>query len=155
MNHKLMQRAIDLAAEGVRNGDGGPFGALVARDDEVLGEGWNRVLRDSDPTAHAEVTAIRTAAQRLGRPHLAGCVLYTSCEPCPMCLAAAYWAHLDRIYYALSGEDAARIGFDDQLILHEIALPSARRRLPAEQFMRDDALSLCSLWEEVGAGRGY
>lgn len=155
MNDELMQRAIDLATEGVRRGDGGPFGALVALNGEVIGEGWNRVLRDTDPTAHAEVLAIRAAARRLGRPHLEGCVLYTSCEPCPMCLAAAHWARLDRIYYALSGEDAARIGFDDQLILHEVALPPERRRIPTTQILHDRALALCALWEEVGAGREY
>ncbi len=108
-----MARAGELALDGVQRGDGGPFGAVVARDGVIVGEGWNRVLVDNDPTAHAEIIAVRSCCRLLGQFHLSGCVLYTSCEPCPMCLAAIHWARLDAVHYAMTREDAARIGFDD------------------------------------------
>ena len=120
-NNELMRRAIALSEESVNNG-GGPFGAVIARNGEIVAEAANRVTLDNDPTAHAEVSAIRLASRKLGTFNLAGCDIYTSCEPCPMCLGAIYWARLDNIYYANNREDAANIGFDDYFIYHEIAL---------------------------------
>ena len=116
---ELMRRAIELAEESVRNG-GGPFGAVIARDGRIVAEGANCVVPNADPTAHAEVTAIRRAAQAVGSHDLSGCEIFTSCEPCPMCLGAIYWAHLDKVYYACNRKDAARIGFDDDFIYQEI-----------------------------------
>ena len=111
-----MRRAVRLSAERMREGAGGPFGAVIVKDGKVVAEGWNRVTSTNDPTAHAEVMAIRSACEKLGTFSLQGCEIYTSCEPCPMCLSAIYWARLDRIYFANSREDAAAIGFDDELI---------------------------------------
>lgn len=141
-----MAEAIALAREGVGRGDGGPFGAVVVREGEILGRGWNRVIRDRDPTAHAELVAIRDAARRLGRHHLDGCTLYLACEPCPMCLGAAYWAHIERIYYAASGTDAAALGFDDRFIFEEMHSPPAARRIRMEQMMRAEALAAFEAW---------
>jgi tRNA(Arg) A34 adenosine deaminase TadA len=132
MEHReLIELAIALSQKGVDAADGGPFGAVVAREGEVISEGWNHVLSGHDPTAHAEIVAIRAAARTLGSFSLAGCVLYSSCEPCPMCLGATYWARIDHIYYANTRADAAAIGFDDQLIYDELSLPTADRSLPA------------------------
>ena len=142
----LMRRAIELSARTMRQGKGGPFGAIVARDGEVIAEGWNRVTSTNDPTAHAEVTAIRAAAARLGRFSLAGCDLYTSCEPCPMCLAAAYWARVDHVYYANTRDDAARIGFDDSTIYGEIGKPPASQRLPLQRLLGDEAVKVFDEW---------
>ena len=125
-NNELMRRAIALSEESVNNG-GGPFGAVIARNGEIVAEAANRVTLDNDPTAHAEVSAIRLASRKLGTFNLAGCDIYTSCEPCPMCLGAIYWARLDNIYYANNREDAANIGFDDDFIYHEIALKPSER----------------------------
>jgi guanine deaminase len=152
---RFMSRAIALAEKGVRQGDGGPFGAVVVREGEVIGEGWNRVVGLCDPTAHAEILAIRKAAGHIGSYHLDGCVLYASCEPCPMCLAAAYWAHIDRIYYAASAPDAAAIGFDDAVIYEQLCLPAGSRSLPAHQLMRDEALGVFSLWQQSEARKPY
>lgn len=127
---RLMDRAMVLARTGMQRGAGGPFGALVARDGEIIAEGWNEVTSTHDPTAHAEVLAIRRATQALGHFELRGCVLVTSCEPCPMCLGAAYWSRVDRILYANTRAEAAEIGFDDRLIYEEIARPAATRRIP-------------------------
>ena len=124
-----MRRAIALSEESVKNG-GGPFGAVIARKGEIIAEAANRVTLDHDPTAHAEVSAIRLASSKLGTFNLSGCDIYTSCEPCPMCLGAIYWARLDNVYYANNREDAANIGFDDDFIYHEMALkPSERSKL--------------------------
>ena len=125
-----LQRAIELARENLATGAGGPFGAVLAQGDRVVAVGNNQVLSSGDPTAHAEVVAIRRAAAALGHHHLRGLTLYTSCEPCPMCLGAAYWAQVDRIFYALSREDAAHMGFSDDFIYREIAQPGAARRIP-------------------------
>ena len=114
-NEELMRRAIELSENSVRNG-GGPFGAVIAKDGEIVAEGSNKVTIDNDPTAHAEVCTIRNACQKLGTFDLSGCVIYTSCEPCPMCFGAIYWAHLDKIYYANDRKDAGKIGFDDDFI---------------------------------------
>jgi guanine deaminase len=127
---QLLERAIALAVENVASRRGGPFGALVARDAVILSEGTNLVTATGDPTAHAEVVAIREACRALQTHQLTGCVLYTSCEPCPMCLGAIYWARLDAVYYAATREDAARASFDDDFIYREIAVPIERRAIP-------------------------
>lgn len=129
-----LRDAIRTAEESVGEG-GGPFGAVIVKDGEVIARAANRVTLDHDPTAHAEVRAIREACTRLGTHDLAGCVLYASCEPCPMCLGAAYWARLDRLVYAASREDAAAAGFDDDFIYRELALPPGARRLPAGRLL--------------------
>lgn len=128
-HNELMQRAIDLALENVRNG-GGPFGAVIARNGEILAEGVNRVTANSDPTAHAEVQAIRAAAAQLGDFNLEGYDIYASCEPCPMCLGAIYWARLSHLFYAATKDDAADAGFDDAFIYRELELPQPQRHLP-------------------------
>ena len=143
----LMRRAIALSEQSVRNG-GGPFGAVVARNGEIIAEASNRVTIDHDPTAHAEVNAIRKAARELDTFDLSGCDIYTSCEPCPMCLGAIYWAHLDRIYYANDPKDAARIGFDDDFIYKEIALKPADRHKPRSILLPDEARKAFELWEQ-------
>jgi tRNA(Arg) A34 adenosine deaminase TadA len=142
-----MRRALALAAEGVAAGRGGPFGAVVVWNDRVVGEGNNRVTSTNDPTAHAEVVAIRAACAALGRVDLRGGEIYTSCEPCPMCLSAIYWARLDRIWYANDRADAARIGFDDALLYREVALPVEARRLPMERLLADEARAAFDAWE--------
>ncbi|HHH47269.1 MAG TPA: nucleoside deaminase [Gammaproteobacteria bacterium] len=129
----FLHRAIELANRSVDTG-GGPFGAVIVSGDEVVGRGHNRVTLDLDPTAHAEVQAIRDACRRRGDFSLQGCVLYASCEPCPMCMAAIYWARIERVVFAASGEDAARAGFDDRLIAREICRPYRERSLPVEQY---------------------
>ena len=144
---ELMRRAIELSIESVKNG-GGPFGAVIARNGEIVAEASNSVTIDNDPTAHAEVNAIRRATQKLGTFDLAGCEIYTSCEPCPMCLGAIYWAHIDKIYYANNRNDAAEIGFDDDFIYQEIALPLQERKKPIESFMRSEALKAFNAWRE-------
>lgn len=140
-----LREAIALARASVSNG-GGPFGALVVRDGEVLGRGQNRVVRDGDPTAHAEVVALREAAARLGTHDLAGCEVYASCEPCPMCLAAAWWARVERIHYACTHVDAAAAGFDDALLYEELAKPPSARRLVMRQALRDEGLAAFEDW---------
>lgn len=144
---ELMRHAIRLAEDSVRNG-GGPFGAVIARDGEIIAEAANRVTIDCDPTAHAEVSCIRKAAKALHRFDLAGCEIYTSCEPCPMCFGAIYWARLDKIYYANDRKDAARIGFDDDFIYQEIALKPEERKKPSEIFLREEALRAFNMWSE-------
>ena len=139
--------AIDLATENVRNG-GGPFGAIVVKDGEVIATGVNRVTANNDPTAHAEVQAIRLAAQRLGRFDLSDCELYASCEPCPMCLSAIYWAHIDKLYFANTKDDAKDIDFDDSMIYEELARPQAERKLPVVTLLRDEALVAFKNWQE-------
>ena len=143
---ELMKRAIELSIGSV-NGGGGPFGAVIAREGEIIAEASNSVTIDNDPTAHAEVNAIRRAARKLGSFDLSGCEIYTSCEPCPMCLGAIYWSHIDKIYYANTRKDAAEIGFDDDFIYQEIALPLEKRRKPIEEFMRNEALEAFELWK--------
>ncbi|MBA4369957.1 MAG: nucleoside deaminase [Coriobacteriaceae bacterium] len=142
----FMRHAIALSRARMGDGDGGPFGAVVVMDGEIVGEGWNRVTGDNDPTAHAEVVAIRAACERLGVFSLEGAVIYTTCEPCPMCLAAVYWARLDRVYYANTAEDAARIGFDDVRLHREVALAPAQRELPSERLLADEASAVLDEW---------
>jgi tRNA(Arg) A34 adenosine deaminase TadA len=144
----FMQRAIALALENVQSGRGGPFGALVVRNGEIIAEASNRVSSMNDPTAHAEIVAIRESCKKLGEFHLAGCQIYASCEPCPMCLGAIYWARLDRIYFAAAAADAANAGFDDSFIYQEICKPLAQRKIPMVQRMREEALNPFRAWEQ-------
>jgi len=146
LRRRLLRRTVELAAENVTSGRGGPFGALVARGGEVLAEAVNGVTAGNDPTAHAEIEAIRGACRRLGTFELRGCELYASCEPCPMCLGAAYWARLDRIWFAAGRDDAARAGFSDADIYREIALPPTDRTVPARALPLDDALAPFTAW---------
>jgi tRNA(Arg) A34 adenosine deaminase TadA len=142
----LMRRAIALSRQGMEGGAGGPFGAVVALDGRVIAEGWNQVTSTNDPTAHAEIVAIRRACAALGRFDLRGAVLYTSCEPCPMCLAAAYWARLDAVVFGNARADAAAIGFDDQLLYDEVAKPVAARSLPMRRLLQAEALEVFAEW---------
>lgn len=144
---ELMQRAIELSINSVRNG-GGPFGAVIAREGEIIAEGSNGVTIYNDPTAHAEVTAIRKACEKLSTFDLTGCEIYTSCEPCPMCLGAIYWAHLDKIYYANDRKDAADIGFDDDFIYQEIEVKPQYRKKPSEILMREEGLEAFRIWNK-------
>jgi guanine deaminase len=143
-----MRAAIRLALEKMRHGEGGPFGAVVVRRGKIVGRGWNRVTSTNDPTAHAEVTAIRDACRRLKTFRLEGCEIYASCEPCPMCLAAIYWARIGEIVYAGSGRDAAAIGFDDDSICREMARPVSRRKIPTRQLLRGEALKVFEEWQD-------
>ena len=147
MNEHFMARAIQLSVENVSSG-GGPFGAVVVRNSSIVAEGVNRVTATNDPTAHAEVLAIREACATLGAFDLADCEIYTSCEPCPMCLGAIYWARLARVYYASAAADAARAGFNDSLIYREFALNRSERSIPMVQLMRDEALAAFRAWKE-------
>ena len=142
-----MREAIRLASANVENG-GGPFGAVIARGGEIIATGVNRVTANCDPTAHAEVSAIRAAAQKLGTFNLSGCDIYSSCEPCPMCLGAIYWARLDRLFYGNTKADAARIGFDDAFIYKELALPLSERTLRAEQLLGKEAIATFEAWKQ-------
>ena len=142
-----MREAIRLASANVENG-GGPFGAVIARGGEIIATGVNRVTANCDPTAHAEVSAIRAAAQKLGTFNLSGCEIYSSCEPCPMCLGAIYWARLDRLFYGNTKADAARIGFDDAFIYKELALPLSERTLRAEQLLGKEAIATFEAGEQ-------
>jgi len=144
----FMRRAITLAHDNVKAGTGGPFGAVIVRDGKIVAEAANQVFTANDPTAHAEINAIRAACRNLGVFQLRGSVIYTSSEPCPMCLSACYWAHLDRIYYAASIEDAAQAGFDDAFLYREIAMPPERRSLPAQQMLREEAQISFVAWEQ-------
>ena len=146
MDNPFMARAIQLSVENVHAG-GGPFGAVVVKDGAIIAEGVNRVTSTSDPTAHAEVSAIRTACAKLGAFELKDCDLYTSCEPCPMCLGAIYWARLARVYFANAAADASKVGFDDSLIYREIAQPHSQRQIPMIQMMRKQALAAFRAWE--------
>ena len=142
-----MRRAIALSRDHMRAGAGGPFGAVIVRDGEIIGEGWNQVTSTNDPTAHAEVVAIRAACRRLGRFDLRGATLYTSCEPCPMCLAAAYWARIDAVYYGNGQADAAAIGFDDAFLYRELARDKATRTLGMTRLLPDEAREVFEEWE--------
>ncbi|MGD0830166.1 MAG: nucleoside deaminase [Terracidiphilus sp.] len=141
-----LRRAIALATENVVSGAGGPFGAVIVREGKIIAEGVNTVTASNDPTAHAEVNAIRAAARELESFTLAGCQLYTSCEPCPMCLAAAHWARVDAVFYAANAADAARAGFDDSLLYQEFRKPLAERLLPEMQLLREEAWTSFAAW---------
>lgn len=143
----FMREAIALAVESVAAG-GGPFGAVVVKDGRIVSRGSNRVTLANDPTAHAEVNAIRQAAATLGTSDLSGCELYTSCEPCPMCLGAIYWAHIDKVYYGCTKADAKEAGFDDSFIYDEMALPHEARRLASERILGDEAMAAFRAWGE-------
>jgi len=143
-----MARAIRLSLDNVLSGDGGPFGAVVVRNGSILGEGVNRVTATNDPTAHAEMIAIREACAKLGSFELKGCELYSSCEPCPMCLGASYWARLGRIYFANSAADASSIGFDDSFIYREFGLELGQRSIPMVSMMREQALAAFRAWQQ-------
>lgn len=141
-----MQRAIELAREGVQSGHGGPFGCVIVKYGKVVGEGFNRVTSSCDPTAHAEVVAIRNACKNLNDFQLTDCEIYTTCEPCPMCLGAIYWARPDRVYFAATREDAARVDFDDDFIYTEIAKPLSERSIEMIPLERESAISLFDEW---------
>ena len=143
---ELMKKAIELSEENVANG-GGPFGAVIARDGEIIATGVNRVTANCAPTAHAEVSAIRAACQKLKTFDLSGCEIFSSCEPCPMCLGAIYWAHIDRLYFGNDKDDAKAIGFDDSFIYDELALPRTLRKLPVRILMDKEAEEAFRMWE--------
>ena len=151
MNDKVhegfMRMAIALSEINVKQKQGGPFGAVIAKDGIVIAKSANRVIPENDPTAHAEISAIRLACRALGTYSLAGCVIYTSCEPCPMCLGAIYWARIDKIYYANTQADATDIGFDDEFIYNEVNTPIGKRSLPCVQLIRNEALHIFKLWQ--------
>ena len=141
-----MREAIRVSIEKMRRNHGGPFGAVVVRRGKIVGRGWNQVTSTNDPTAHAEVAAIRDACRRLKSFQLDDCELYTSCEPCPMCLSAIYWARFKRVYYGSTRKDAARIQFDDDFIYREVAAPIAKRKIPMKQLLRNEALAAFKAW---------
>jgi guanine deaminase len=155
MDQAFMARAIRLSLENVASGCGGPFAAVIVNDNRIVAEGANRVTLSKDPTAHAEVIAIRQACQALGVFELKGCEIYTSCEPCPMCLGAIYWARLSRVYYAALAADAAQAGFDDALIYRELAMPHSERTLPMHQLMREEALVAFQAWKNFPHKTAY
>jgi tRNA(Arg) A34 adenosine deaminase TadA len=148
MKEKFMREAIRLSIQMMRRGKGGPFGAVVVRHGKVVGRGANQVTSTNDPTAHAEILAIREACKRLKTFQLEDCDLYTSCEPCPMCLSAIYWARLGRVFYANTRQDAARIDFDDEFIYREVALPIGKRTLKMKQLLHDEALAAFAEWQQ-------
>ena len=150
-----MRRAIELSLENVRSGKGGPFGAVVTQDETIIGEGVNQVLSTNDPSAHAEVVAVRAACRNLDSFQLTGCEIYTSCEPCPMCMGLIYWARPDAVYYANTAQDAANIGFDDALIYRELGMSPGRRSIRMEQLMRDEALAAFQAWEKAPGKISY
>lgn len=150
-----MRAAIRISLAKMRDNHGGPFGAVVVRRGKIVGRGWNQVTSTNDPTAHAEVSAIRAACQRLKTFRLDDCELYTSCEPCPMCLAAIYWARCRRVYFGNTRSDAARIDFDDDFIYREIARPVARRKIPMKQLLRDEAQTAFAEWKTKTDKVGY
>ena len=148
MRNPFLQRAIELAVQNVKDRRGGPFGAVIVRDGTIIAEGTNLVTTSLDPTAHAEVVAIRKACAVLQSFELKGCVVYASCEPCPMCLAAIYWSRAERVYFAASREDAAAAQFDDEFLYRELSLPLERRSLPMVQELREEAIAAFDAWRE-------
>jgi guanine deaminase len=146
MSDQFMRRAIALALDNIQAG-GGPFGCVIVRDGRIIADGANRVTASNDPTAHAEIVAIREACRALQSFQLDGCDLYTTCEPCPMCLGAIYWAHLSRVFYAASAADASSAGFDDGFIYEELKRPKSDRRIPTEQLLRDESLAIFTAWK--------
>ena len=142
----FMKRAIDLSIQNIKN-NGGPFGCVIVKDNNIIAEGVNRVTFNNDPTAHAEIVAIRNACNKLNTFNLEGCELYSSCEPCPMCLSAIYWSHVDKVYYGNSRDDAAKIQFDDKFIYDELSLKMTERKIPISQISREEAIKAFNLWE--------
>ena len=147
MERSLMRRAIELSLENVRGGKGGPFAALVVRDGQIVASGTNLVTSTFDPTAHAEIVAIRAACRAIAAFQLTGCEIYTTCEPCPMCMGAIYWARPSKVYYGNTHADAAKIGFDDSFIYQQLRLPQPERAIPMIQLLRDEALAAFEEWE--------
>ena len=154
-HEKFMRMAIKLSEQNVKESMGGPFGAVIVKDGQVIAKSSNKVIQQNDPTAHAEIAAIRLACRQLGNYNLQGCVMYTSCEPCPMCLGAIYWARIDTIYYANTKADAAEIGFDDHFIYKEMGLPMQQRTLNIVQLLHDEAIGAFKLWEISGSKTDY
>lgn len=148
MQNSFMARAIELSVENVRSGRGGPFAAVVVKDGKIIAEGTNRVTSTNDPTAHAEIVAIREACRALSDFQLTDCEIYSTCEPCPMCLGAIYWARPARLYFATTGNDAAQYGFDDYFIHEQLQLPWGERKIPTAELMRDEALAAFVEWEK-------
>ena len=148
MKNRFMSRAIELSIESVKSG-GGPFGSVIIKNNGIISEGMNRVTKNNDPTAHGEIVAIRNACKNLNDFSLKGCELYTSCEPCPMCLSAIYWSRIDKIYYANTRDDAKKIDFDDSLIYSELTKKIKERKIPTTQLMRDEALQGFKLWKNT------
>ena len=142
----FMKKAIDLSIQNIKD-NGGPFGCVIVKDNNIIAEGVNRVTFNNDPTAHAEIVAIRNACNKLNTFNLEGCELYSSCEPCPMCLSAIYWSHIDKVYFGNSREDAAKIQFDDKFIYDELSLKMTERKIPISQISRDEAIKAFNLWE--------
>jgi len=147
MKNKFMARAIELSIESVNTG-GGPFGSVIVKDEKIIAEGFNKVTSTNDPTAHGEIVAIRKACKSLNNFNLSGCELYSTCEPCPMCLSAIYWAHIEKVYYANTRDDAQKIDFDDSLIYSELLKNVKKRKIPMVQMMRDEALKAFELWDK-------
>jgi tRNA(Arg) A34 adenosine deaminase TadA len=147
-HQKFMRMAIALAERNVKKGLGGPFGAVIVKDGIIVAKSANKVALSNDPTAHAEISAIRLASKKLDNFDLSNCVIYTSCEPCPMCLGAIYWSRISKIYYANTKHDAARIGFDDKFIYDELDQPVENRQLPVVQLLRDEALHSFKIWQQ-------
>ncbi len=152
---KFMREAIRLSIENVQSGNGGPFGTIIVKNGNIIASGVNKVTQSSDPTAHAEIVAIRSACETLGTFQLVGCEIYCSCEPCPMCLGAIYWARPDRIYFANTKEDAADINFDDNFIYNELDVSISQRKLPTTQLLRDEAQMAFTQWRESTAKTEY
>lgn len=154
-DRKFIERAIELSKQGMDNNAGGPFGAVVAKDGEIIAEGYNQVTSTNDPTAHAEMVVIRKACKKLGNFQLDGCIIYTSCEPCPMCLGAIYWARPKAVYYACTKEDAAKIGFDDHFIYDEIDADMENRRIKFLQLEQDKGVEVFKEWESKEGRTDY
>lgn len=154
-HEKFMKMAIKLSEQNVLETAGGPFGAVIVKDGKVVAKSANKVTSTNDPTAHAEVSAIRIACKKLKSYDLSGCIVYTSCEPCPMCLSAIYWAKIDAIYFANTKDDAANIGFSDKFIYDELDKPMHKRKLPIKQMMRDEAMQAFILWEKADMRKDY
>jgi tRNA(Arg) A34 adenosine deaminase TadA len=148
IHKKFMKEAVDLAIAGMKKNEGGPFGCIIVKDGKIIGKGNNKVTSTNDPTAHAEITAIRDACKNLNSFQLDDCTLYTSCEPCPMCLGAIYWARPKKVFFGSNKKDAAEVGFDDDFIYKEIDLDLAHRSIPFEQINREDALKAFKIWDE-------
>ena len=144
----FMQKAIELSIKNIRN-NGGPFGCVIVKNNKIISEGVNGVTQNNDPTAHAEIVAIRNACKKLNTFDLSGCELYTSCEPCPMCLSAIYWSHIDLVYYGNSRENAAEIQFDDKFIYDEMKKDINERKIPLKQILKDEAIKAFNLWAET------
>jgi len=148
LQKEFMEQAIRLSTKNTTTGEGGPFGAVIVKDNKIIAEGSNNVTTNNDPTAHAEITAIRAACKKLGNYDLSGCSIYTSCEPCPMCLAAIYWARLNEIFYANTKDDAAQIGFDDSFIYQQLKLPPEERSIPMIRLELEEAKKAFRMWEK-------